>query len=111
MQIVVSLILILAVMGAPAASADPFPKNDGFIYPGRAGAEGIVEFNRRWDAFSKKLPPRKNAPASQISWLLGRWDLAVGDYFYDPPAAVRIEVLGRGSCTISPHLQWPLGEV
>ena len=99
----------LALGAALAQDPEPFPEHDGFVYPGRPGSEGIAELNRGFDSFSAGLPPRvKGAGAKEVAWMEGRWQVAVRDYVYEPPAPGHIATLGRGAAVISfaPEQKW-----
>lgn len=103
--------LAVALLGSAAIASDPFPADDGFVYPGQPGSEGVVEFYRRWAAHSDSLPPAEPGRPTALesfAWMVGRWRVVARDYDFEPARGGRIVELGRGTAAVSfsPDARW-----
>jgi hypothetical protein len=104
----------LAGWAQPRASerkVEPFPRNDGFVYPGDPGTEMMGDYYRRWAEHVAKLPPAQQGmpPALEsLAWMVGRWQAVSRDYERDPAKGHGMFEIGRGPTSIdfTPDQRW-----
>ena len=91
-------LLGLALMQSadPHPGLIPFPRGDGFIYPGQPGSEGIEDYDRIYESWNRALPrPIPESPLPrEFGWLVGRWSVEARDFEADGSGIVRV---GTGS--------------
>jgi hypothetical protein len=99
----------LALMQGAEASTSrlPFPRGDGFVYPGQPGSEGIESFERAYESWNRALPaPAADSPLErEFGWLAGRWSVEARDFEADGSGIVRVGA-GRAEASIVGDGRW-----
>ena len=109
------LSMACALGGAAMAAAEPqpFPLQDGFVYPGQPGSEGIAGYSEGFTKPGRKRPPGRLPAYRQVDWMAGRWKVSLRDYDYRPPAPglIREIATGTGAIEFTPDDWWLKFEV
>lgn len=102
------LVLLACLAGAPLApQKQPLPANDGFIYPGRPGSEGVADYFESNAKFkSKRVPPRDLRKESAVAWMPGRWRVARRDFDEAGGASVSEVLAGEATIAITESGGW-----
>lgn len=100
-----ALLLALAAMStASAPVAAPFPRGDGFRYPGDSGTAAMARYYRAWDARVASLPPTepgRPAALADLAWMEGEWRTTARDFEADPRKGRGIVEIAHGTTHIA----------
>ena len=94
------LAIVCALGSVAAAEPQPFPENDGLVYPGQPGSEGIAEYYKLFEKRGPRRPAGRLPAYRKVEWMAGRWKTSLRDYEYRPPAPGQILELATGTADI-----------